>query len=176
MVWEWALNADPRLEKILEYDQESRRVYIYVFPKNRLEEIDFDKFREDVNYYPSFVKPPYRLEGYLPDSFNAREAALRYVQERINEKLSSWPLRIFFRTDDSGAIHKVIEPISLLSAMWYQFYLTLTGEIRLRRCSLCGKWEDMEGHRTTWSKHANCANYSRVKKARLKKRKKAEEI
>jgi hypothetical protein len=175
MVWEWAINADPRLEKILEYNEESRRVYIYIFPKNRLEEIDFDRFREDTNL--SFVKPPYRLEKYLPDSFNVRKAALRYVQEKINEKLASWPLRIFFRTDDdSGEIHKIIEPTNLLSAMWYQFYLALAGEIRLRRCSLCGKWEDMERHRATWSKHANCANYNRVKKARLKKREKAEEI
>jgi hypothetical protein len=176
MVWEWALNADPRLEKILEYNEDTRRVYIYTFPKNRLEEIDFARFGEDTSYNPSFVKSPYRLEGYFPDSFNVREAALRYVQERINEKLASWPLRIFFKTDDSGKIHKVIEPTSLLSAMWYQFYLALAGEIRLRRCSLCGKWEDMATHRETWSKHANCANYNRVKKARLKKRGKVDEI
>jgi hypothetical protein len=176
MVWEWTLNADPRLEKILEYDQETRRVYIYTFPKNKLEEIDFDRFKEDTNYNLSPVKPPYRLEGYLPVSFNVREAALRYVQGKINAKLASWPLRILFRTDDNGEFHRVIEPTSFLSAMWYQLYQALAGEIHLRRCSLCGKWENMEGHRKTWTKHANCANYGRVKRARLKKRGKAEGI
>jgi hypothetical protein len=174
MIWEWALNADPRLEKILEYDQETRRVYIYTFPKYRLKEIDFDRFKEDINCP---VKPPHRLEGYLPVSFNVKKAALRYVQEKINGKLASWPLRTLFRTDDvSGEIRKIMEPTSLLSAMWYQFYQALVGEIRLRRCSLCGKWESMKGHRKTWTKHANCANSDRVKKARLKKRRKSEGI
>jgi hypothetical protein len=53
--------------------------------------------------------------------------------------------------------------------MWYLFYLACAGEIELRRCAVCGRWEDMEGHRETWSRHANCANYERVKRSRLKK-------
>jgi hypothetical protein len=176
MIWEWALNADPRLEKILEYDQETRRVYIYVFPKNKLKEIDLNRLREGTNYNSSFVKPPYKLERYLPAKFNAKEAGLSYVQEKINTKLAYWPMRIFFKTGKDGEFRRVIEPTSLLSAMWYQFYQALAGEIRLRRCSLCGKWESMKEHRKTWTKHKNCANYARVKKSRLKNRENSEEI
>jgi hypothetical protein len=85
-----------------------------------------------------------------------------------------YPLNIRFEMDEKEEVHKIIAPTSLLSAMWYQFFLAQTGEIKLRRCAICNRWEDMEGHRETWSKHANCANYDRVKRARLRKRGKVE--
>ena len=88
-------------------------------------------------------------------------------------KLAEYPLQLTFRSDDDGELRKILEPTNLLAAMWHQLYLAQTGEIQLRRCSLCGKWENMEGHRSTWSKHANCANYGRVKRARNKKRERA---
>ncbi|MDR1732147.1 MAG: hypothetical protein LBR61_08645, partial [Synergistaceae bacterium] len=125
---------------------------------------------KDPTYGPDFVRPPYKLFGYLPEKLDMKEAALRYIQETISKKLAVFPLQFVFRMDDDGKFRKIIEPTSLLSAMWYQFYLALTGEIRLRRCSLCGRWENMEGHRDTWKKHANCANYGRVKRAREKKK------
>jgi hypothetical protein len=175
MLWEMALNDDPRLNKIVEHHEDTERVYIYKFPKEKLNEIDFKRFREDDAYSPNFIKPPYRLERYFQRGFDAQKAALRYVQDSINRKLESYPLRVSFQTGENEELHKVIEPTSLLSFMWYQFYLALAGEIQLRRCSLCGKWENMEGHRSTWTKHANCANYGRVRRARLKKRGELEE-
>jgi hypothetical protein len=71
--------------------------------------------------------------------------------------------------DEDGLLRKTLVPTSLLSAMWYQLYLAVIGEIKLRRCAICWKWENMEGHRVNWSKHAACANNERVKRSRSKK-------
>ena len=73
------------------------------------------------------------------------------------------------KMDEDGLLRKTLMPMSLLSAMWYQLYLAVIGEIKLRQCAICGKWESMEGHRVNWSKHAACANNERVKRSRSKK-------
>lgn len=170
MLWEMALNDDPRLNGILEWHEDTGRAYAYPFSRDKLESIDFGKLGKDGDYSPNFVLPPRRIENYHPGRFDAKKAALRYVQGETNKKMRLYPLNIRFETGEKEEVRKVIEPTSLLSAMWYQFFLAQTGEINLKRCSICKKWENMEGHRITWSKHANCANYGRVKKAREKKR------
>ncbi|MDR1510535.1 MAG: hypothetical protein LBS53_12955 [Synergistaceae bacterium] len=170
MLWEMALKDDPRLNGILEWHEDPGRAYVYPVPRHRLTEVDFRRIGKDRSYSPSFVLPPRRIEDYRPQRFNAKRAALTYVRQEINKKMRLYPLYIRFDTDENGGIHRVIEPTSLLSAMWHQFFLAQTGEIRLRRCSVCGKWEDMKTHRESWSKHKNCANYQRLKKSRAKKR------
>ena len=174
MLWEMALNDDPRLSGILEWHEDIGRAYVYPFPRDRLESTDFERLGRDDGYSPDFVLPPRRIENYHPKRFEAKKAASRYVQRETNRKMRLYPLTVRFETDENEETHKIIEPTSLLSAMWYQFFLAQTGEVSLKRCSICGRWENMEGHRTTWSKHANCANYGRVKRAREKKKGKAE--
>jgi hypothetical protein len=174
MLWEMISNDDPRLNDILEWN--GNRAYAYPFSRDKLDLIDFERLKKDSRYQPNFVLPPRRIEGYHPQKFNAKKAASRYIQQELNKKIRLYPLIVRFETDNKEEVHKIIQPTSLLSAMWYQLFLALSGDIRLRRCSLCKKWENMEGHRETWSKHANCANYDRVKKSRLKKRGKADEI
>jgi hypothetical protein len=174
MLWEMASSDDSKLSGILEWREDSRRAYAYPFSRDKLGSIDFGRLGHDEDYNPDFVLPPCRIENYHPKRFDVKKAASRYIQQEINRKMRLYPLTIRFEMDGKEEVHKVIEPTSLLSAMWYQFFLARTGEIKLKRCSICGKWESMEGHRETWSKHANCANYNRVKRARLKKRGKAE--
>jgi hypothetical protein len=170
MLWEMALKDDPRLNGIVEWHEDPGRAYVYPVPRHRLDDVDFQRMGKDGSYSPSFVLPPRRIDNYRPQRFSAKRAALAYARQETNKKMMSYPLYIRFNMDEDGDIRRVIEPTSLLSAMWHQFFLALTGEIRLRRCSVCGKWEDMETHRETWSKHKNCANYDRLKKARAKKR------
>ena len=102
----------------------------------------------------------------FPDVTNA---ASIYIQSAINNKLSEYPLQVKFQIDEYGLLRKTLVPTSLISAMWYQLYLAVIGEIKLRRCAICEKWENMEGHRVNWSKHAACANNERVKRSRGKK-------
>jgi hypothetical protein len=63
-----------------------------------------------------------------------------------------------------------LEPSSLLSFMWFQLGLALDRKIRLRRCEVCGEWEDMENHRENWTKHPKCADNKRAERYRNKKR------
>jgi hypothetical protein len=170
MLWEMASKNDLRLESILEWHENERQAYIYRFPRDKLDDIDFGRFGKDKKYTPDFILLPHRIENYHPQKLNAKKAVLSYIQQVTSEKIQLYPLVMRFMTNEKEGIQKTLEPTSLLSAMWYQFFLAQAGEIRLKRCSICGKWEDMEGHRESWRKHANCANYDRVRRARLKKK------
>lgn len=176
MLWELALGKDPRLDGILEWNNETSRVYVNKIWKEKLAEIDFERFGKDKTYHPRCGAVRDRIYDLNSqplrkgDSFDTVKAAFVYIRQEINRKLRQYPLNVLFKIETDGELHKTIEPSSLLSAMWYQFYLVQAGEITLRRCALCGKWENMEGHRSTWSRHANCAGYDRLKRARNKKR------
>jgi hypothetical protein len=101
--------------------------------------------------YPEVIKP-----------------ALFYVQMCVTRKLKEYPLNIFLQMDEHGGLKNHLQPSSLLSAMWYQLLLALKGDIRLRRCDLCGKWEDMSKHRANWQRHKTCASNKRVEEFRKK--------
>lgn len=182
MLWELATQDDRRLDGILEWNEEITRIYVNKIWKEKLDEIDFQRFGKDETYQPVCGAVRDRLHDFNHRSvckgsrFVPAKAALLYVEQEITRKLAEYPLQVSFKKGADGTRYKAIQPTSLLSAMWYQLYLAQTGDIRLRRCSLCGKWENMEGHRSTWTKHANCANYGRVKRARHKKREKSEQM
>ncbi|GHV51311.1 hypothetical protein FACS1894216_05090 [Synergistales bacterium] len=178
VLWEMAVNKDARLNGIIEWAHEGQRMYVHKFRKEALKNIDFDRFRADESYLLEHtvgrdilfdVRDPHLAwmshHCRYPD---VTKAASIYLQLRVNRKIREYPINITFHMDDKGILHKRLEPGSLLSAMWYQLYFALNGEIRLRRCSLCGTWESMEGHRENWSKHASCANNERVRRSREK--------
>jgi len=181
MLWEMLSNKDPRLNGIIMWAHEGQRVYVYKIKKELLNEIDFEKFRTNEDYLLEHtitrdllfdVRYPKEGQEWMahycrfPDIM---KATFIYIQSAINRKLYEYPLNIGFRMSEDGLVRKSLVPTSLLSAMWYQLYLAMSGEIKLRRCSICEKWENMEGHRVNWSKHAACANNERVKRSRSKK-------
>jgi hypothetical protein len=181
MLWEMLSNKDSRLNGIIMWAHEGQRIYVYKIKKELLNEIDFEKMQTDEGYLIEHTRNRYQLfdarkemqnnawmANYcrFPDVMNA---ASMYIQLTINDKLSEYPMQVKFQMRADGLLHKSLVPTSLLSAMWYQLYLAVAGEIKLRRCAICGKWENMEGHRVNWSKHAACANNDRVKRSRSKK-------
>ena len=181
MLWEMLSKRDPRLNGIIMWAHEGQRIYVYKIKKELLDEIDFEKFRTDEDYLLEYttsrvllldIYARKREDAWLvrycrfPDVMNAASV---YIQSTINNKLSEYPLQVKFQMDEDGLLRKTLMPTSLLSAMWYQLYLAAIGEIKLRRCAICGRWENMEGHRVNWSKHAACANNERVKRSRSKK-------
>jgi hypothetical protein len=169
MLWEMILKDDTRLNGIIEWNEDTKRAFVRPFPRNRLGSMDFERGERKI-YYPHYMFPSRRIENYRPASFDAKTAAAWYIREEICRKMECYPPVLRFETDESGEVRKILEPTSLLSEIWYLFFLACAGEIVLRRCAVCGRWENMEGHRNTWSRHANCANYRRVKRARRKKR------
>ena len=181
MLWEMVNNRDSRLNGVIMWAHEGQRIYVYKVKKELLNEIDFEKFRVDEDYLLEHTtnrvllfdaRSRKREDAWLarycrfPDVMNA---ASIYIQSIINNKLSEYPLQVKFQMDEDGLLRKALVPTSLLSAMWYQLYLAVIGEIKLRRCAICRKWENMEGHWINWSKHAACANNERVKRSRSKK-------
>jgi hypothetical protein len=182
MLWEMLSKRDPRLNGIIMWAHEGQRIYVYKIKKELLDEIDFEKMRTDEDYLLEHTTNRVLMFDIRSRSSEGREwlarycrfpdvmnAASIYIQSTINSKLSEYPLQVKFQMDQDGLLHKALMPTSLLSAMWYQLYLAVIGEIKLRRCAICGKWENMEGHRINWSKHAACANNERVKRSRGKK-------
>ena len=69
--------------------------------------------------------------------------------------------------DKSVTPHLV--PTHLLAAIWLQFFQAVAGEKNFERCSICKTWEDTTDYRSSWKKHADCANRDRVARHRLKK-------
>ena len=96
--------------------------------------------------------------------------ALLYLQLAVSEKIKLNPISVDLYTDEQGQLQRSLQPTSLLSAMWYQFSLALTGEIRLRRCSICQQWENMRGHRSDWTMHTTCSTNKRSQQYRNKKK------
>jgi hypothetical protein len=175
MLWEMAAKRDPRLDCLFEFRPTKLTTDVRIIKKEELDEIDFEAWKQDREYTGDWdigYGTVYDIGGGVfrkDGSLDGVKVAKAYVQQVITGKLEKYPLFLKFESRN-GDLSKVLVPSNLLSFMWYQLYLAQTGEINLRRCSICGKWENMEGHRSTWTKHANCANYGRVKRARAKRR------
>jgi hypothetical protein len=88
------------------------------------------------------------------------------LEQSINIAFEDYPVNLVLEHNRATL---VLRPSDLLSCMWYQLALAFKEKIKLRRCTICGQWEDMEGHRENWTKHKQCANNEAVKRYRKKK-------
>ncbi|NSW76106.1 MAG: hypothetical protein HPY68_04915 [Candidatus Atribacteria bacterium] len=66
--------------------------------------------------------------------------------------------------NEKGRFTTYLKPRDLLSALWLQFYFVLVGERRIKRCSVCGLWEDVTDKTKGWSKHHECSQRERFRK------------
>ena len=70
------------------------------------------------------------------------------------------------------AIEHGFKPSSLLALFWYQLFQKVTGEIKLKRCAICHKWQDVSNARPQWKSHRDCqARIEKQRQRALKKRK-----
>ena len=110
----------------------------------------------------------YRM--FYPD---IKTPARFYVESVIFAMINRYPVNLSLSFDEkTGAVKQKLRPSSLLSAMWLMFHLYIKGDIRIKRCEVCGKWENMEGHRANWTRHKSCGNNARVQEYRKKNIKK----
>ena len=180
MVWELAANKDVgRLRKIIRWFDRDTKIEICHVKKASLDKLDIDRLSDDNyrkehifgenvlfdrNTHPGSLKHMFRYPDVI-------RPALFYVQKIINRKAREHPLHVvlqFDEFDDQGKLRKQFQPTSMLSIMWYQFYLVVAGDEALRRCAVCGQWENMRDHRDSWKKHKTCASHERVKRFRKK--------
>ncbi|MFC0472502.1 hypothetical protein ACFFHM_18955 [Halalkalibacter kiskunsagensis] len=99
----------------------------------------------------------------------------------INKKLEQSPVHHRILLDEKNEPKQYVVPDNLLSAMWFQFYQSLTGEKKYKRCAVCQLWENVTEKRTDWLYHNSCGNTFRVRKSRgirdiLKNKKSIEEV
>jgi hypothetical protein len=173
LLWELADNENVEdLKKVVEWSSDHAGVTIRFIERNSLSAIAHvvhlahdEYWGFDHLFNAKEIRPwASRLCRY-PDVI---KPALLYLQVFINKKLQKYPLNFLMQIDDLGKTHNVLQPTSLLSAMWYQFSLALRGDIKIHRCDICGKWEDMKTHRATWHRHKTCASNQRVERFRQK--------
>ncbi len=96
----------------------------------------------------------------------------------VNEKLQKYPVftTMGLEVRDGVGRKKAVTarsrmwqcPSSLLSAMWYQAALALSGERRYKRCPICGRWEDVTDRRPNWKRHQQCQKDLDNKRRRAK--------
>jgi hypothetical protein len=176
LAWELAANQDAvPLGKAVRWIIDNKGVEIVKFPRKMLAEIDDGKLSDfgycmDNHIGRTVLFDSLNIRAWASSRYRYPDVigpARLYVQTAVNEKLLKYPLQIALTLDEQGNLYKRLCPTSLLSAMWYQLYLALVGDISLRRCSICGKWEDMKGHRVNWCKHKKCVSYERLGKCKL---------
>jgi len=130
-------------------------------------------------YLPEPKEVPLSVSfGWLATEYTNQEILYRFkpgdlflpakylVQSRINKKLEKYITKPRLLLDEKNQLRPYLMPESLLAAMWYQFYLAAVGEKRFKRCSICGRWEDVTEKTSAWTKHEACANKERVRKYR----------
>jgi len=72
--------------------------------------------------------------------------------------------------DKKGAFYQGVTPKNLLSAIWYQFLQTVTGNRKIIRCKVCNELLDVTGEHGKLSQHPKCKR----DKARIEFNKRAE--
>jgi hypothetical protein len=174
MVWELAINNDTaRLGKIVQWAADNTVIYVHHLKKTSLDQnlegVKWPDYTEQHTFGGEVLidgkgERSWALDLYRPP--DVIKPALLYVRKTINEKLQKYPVNITLQLNERGELQQKLQPSSMLAAMWYQFHLVLVGKEKLRRCAICGQWEDMKGHRETWKVHQKCASNKRVERFR----------
>jgi len=94
----------------------------------------------------------------------ARLAAMNIINERL-EKLCHPRLYL----DARGGMTGHWTPVNLLGCIWLQFYLNIIGQLKLRRCTVCGKEMDVSQSRSTRKMHDRCSGTLRQSRWRKNK-------
>lgn len=88
------------------------------------------------------------------------------LNDIINTKLKNHPLHLRLLLDENNYPKQFVVPESLLGAMWYQFFQSITGEKKYKKCAVCGTWENVNEKREDWLYHDSCGSTFRSRKKR----------
>jgi hypothetical protein len=93
----------------------------------------------------------------------ARLAMMDMINPRLLEYCHP---RLYLDKDRGFAGH--LTPNNLLGCVWLQFYLSIIGQLKLRRCTVCGFEMDVTLSRSTKKMHDLCSKSRRMRKWRGK--------
>lgn len=96
--------------------------------------------------------------------------ALRYATDIINERLGRWCQPALTMDDRSAGLRGFWTARNLLGCIWLQFYLSLIGQLQLRRCTVCGEEMDVTHSRKSRRVHARCSKNRRQARWRAKRK------
>jgi hypothetical protein len=181
LLWELVSDKDSvGLDKVIQREPDGRGITLYRVQRTKLGDIDRETMQNDSDYRKEngiykyiYCNERENISPFLAEYlYRAPNEAIAqaYLHETISHKLRIYPLKIYLGegVPESFPLHFILHPTSLLSAMWFQMALTVRGSIKIKRCSVCGEWEDMGGHRENWSQHKTCANKERARRHRKK--------
>jgi hypothetical protein len=195
-LWETISNGDTEtLEKMVSLE-DGRSIHIWDIPKNQARTLDRVLLQTNEEYrrkngvslfgsYPARDMSAISRKLFDSHLFRANEfeihLAYDFLFQFINYKLHLYPLQLRIgvlndnpfdtepgELDSSTRYPFVAQPTSFLSCLYWQLAQATMGKICLRRCEVCGKWEDMATHRVDWTQHSTCANAKRVQRHREK--------
>ena len=87
----------------------------------------------------------------------------------VNGQLQKYPSFARLNYSEEGSFQQSLWPENLLAAMWMHLYQIVTGERRIVRCVICGRWSDITDEKKgkkPWDRHRDCANSDGVEKHR----------
>lgn len=108
-----------------------------------------------------------RAIGWKPGNLvgPSRLAAMNIINERL-EKLCHPRLYL----DRRGCLTGHWTPVNLLGCIWLQFYLSIIGQLKLRRCTVCSREMNVTESRSTRKMHDRCSRTLRMSRWRAKTR------
>jgi hypothetical protein len=92
--------------------------------------------------------------------FSYTAQALTVVESVVNQKLSMH-CRPVLRLHAGGRHTGHAPSQNLLGCIWLQFYLMAIGQLKLRRCRVCGGEMDVSGSRSSRRMHTRCSRNKR---------------
>jgi hypothetical protein len=135
---------------------------------------DISNFKEyqDQNLFPRDILWAINIHDEAYNSFvkgdvvaPAKYLILKEINKKLKENVSPRILR-----DSAWNLHPYIMPRNLLSALWLQFYLAVTGQKRFIQCDICGELIEIKrNNRKTKRAHEHCLKREWAQKHKAKK-------
>lgn len=115
--------------------------------------------------HPHFVQDP---------SFSDNEiinTAYHYLMRQLKSRLEYFPTQfeVVYNPKETK-LEQGFKTDTLLGLIWHQFFHYVTGERKLKRCPICGQWQDVTGRKSSWNAHKLCSGKERKRKWRDSKK------
>ena len=96
--------------------------------------------------------------------------ALGFAAELINKRLGQWCQPALMMDHKNARLRGYWTAKNLLGCIWLQFYLSVIGQLHLRRCTVCGEEMDVTHSRKSRRVHARCSRNRRQARWRAKRK------
>jgi hypothetical protein len=111
--------------------------------------------------------------GWGPHDFT--RPALVIAANIINEQLEQFCRPALIMDDKNARLRGHWTAANLLGCIWLQFYLSVIGQLKLRRCTVCGLEMDVSHSRKSKRVHERCSKNGRQARWRAKQKLKPQE-